>query len=72
MVQRPHCNYFGHLAKDTKACVAVTGCYGIEDLEFTINSKHSGSNSMYILKTDGILEALDSVFKVRIKLLYGL
>ena len=69
MVQRPHCNYFGHLAKDTRACVAVTGCYGIEPMEFTINSKHSGSKSMYVLKTDGTLEALDSVFKVRLKLL---
>ena len=64
MATKPKCNFFGHLAKDTKACVAVTGCPGSEDLEFTINSRHSGLNNMYILKKDGTLEVIESSFKV--------
>ena len=33
------CNYFGHLKNDKEACVAVTGCYEKEDLDFTILSR---------------------------------
>ena len=33
------CNYFGHLKNDEDACVAVTGCYEKEDLDFTILSR---------------------------------
>ena len=59
-----HCNYFGHLLIDQTACVSVTGCYGQDNLEFTINSKHTGTNNMYILETDGNLKAVESTFKV--------
>ena len=47
--------------------MAVTGCIGLEDLEFTINSKHSELNNIYVLKTDGTLQVIKSVFEVRSK-----
>ena len=58
-----HCNFFGHLKNDASACVAVTGCYGQEDMEFTINSRDLETN-MYILRKKGNFEALQSKLKV--------
>ena len=34
------CQYIGHLAKEKDACVAMTGCLGHDDIEFTIMSSH--------------------------------
>ena len=51
------CNFLGHLEKDQKACVAVTGCPG-QDMEFTINSKHNSVTNMYKLKKSGEVELL--------------
>ena len=46
MEDESHCNYIGHLAKETNACVAMTGCLGSDDVELTIMSTHAiGSNS---------------------------
>ena len=36
---RKSCNYFGHLKNEKGACVAVTGCFGKEDMDFTILSR---------------------------------
>jgi len=36
------CDYFGHLASDLTACVAVTGCVGAEDLDITIMGERGG------------------------------
>ena len=58
-----HCNFFGHLKNDASACVAVTGCYGEEDMEFTINSRDLETN-MYILRKNGNFEAIQSKLKV--------
>ena len=33
------CNYIGHLKNEEGACVAATGCYGKQDMDFTIFSK---------------------------------
>ena len=59
-----HCNYFGHLEFDQEACVSVTGCYGKDNLEFTINSKHSGLNNMFIMTTNGNVESVESALNV--------
>ena len=48
-----------------RSCVAVTGCPGQQDLEFTINSKHAGPSSMYILKMNGEVQVVESAFKVK-------
>ena len=34
------CSYFGHLKNEVGACVAVTGCYGKDDMHFTILSRY--------------------------------
>ena len=59
-----HCNFFGHLRHDSKACVAVTGCYPEENMELTINSKHSTESNMFVLEKSGNLVAIESAFKV--------
>ena len=60
-----HCNYFGHLKYDPNACVAVTGCYGRDNLEFTIMSENIFGPNMFLLEKNGQLRAVenDNVFR---------
>ena len=64
MANEEHCNYFGHLKNDPNACIAVTGCYGRDDLEFTILAGHSMSNHMFVLQKDGQLRTVESSINV--------
>ena len=57
------CNYIGHLEGEPGACVAMTGCPGSHDLEFTIMSEHS-SHSTFKWLTSGKVEVVESPFKV--------
>jgi len=50
--------YFGHLENEPKACVALTGRIGLEDVEFTINSRHASGSNMYKWKKDGTVEVI--------------
>ena len=61
-----HCNYFGHLKNEPEACVAVTGCYGRDDLEFSIMSEHALTENRFILEKDGQLKVVESAFNVSI------
>ena len=63
MANKTHCNFIGHLAIDTNACVAVTGCPG-ERMEFTVNSKHAGRGNRFIVHTNGDLEKVESAFRI--------
>ena len=63
LARKIHCNFIGHLAKDSDACVAVTGCPG-KTMEFSINSKHAGKSSRFILHESGDIEIVESAFKV--------
>merc|ERR1712141_220064 len=58
MMGEKHCNYIGHLEKDSESCVAVTGCYGQENLDFSINSNHYGHTLTYRLNTNGDVELI--------------
>ena len=71
MARTPSCNFIGHLENEKTACVSLTGCASSDDLHFTINSKNSGSSSMYILHKDGHLELVERAFKVRSFLLFS-
>ena len=61
------CHYFGHLANEPKACIAMTGCVGFEDVEFTILSNHAKTLHMFKWTKDGNVEILD-FFKVNSRL----
>ena len=57
------CHYNGHLEKEPEACVAMTGCVGTDDVEFTIFSSHSESNIFKWTK-DGNVEVIDDPSEV--------
>ena len=52
------CAYVGHLEREPGACVAMTGCYGEEDVEFSIASKHSVGSGLYKWNLDGEVEII--------------
>ena len=54
------CNYIGHLEKDPEACVAMTGCVGSEDVEFTILSNHVTNSPRLKWSKDGQVIVIDS------------
>ena len=55
------CHYVGHLEKETSACVAMTGCPGLNDVTFTIMSKHTNEAKSYIWTKDGNVEIVKGV-----------
>ena len=57
---KEHCNYFGHLKNDLDACVAVTGCYGQDNLDFTIMSEYISGPNMFVLEKDGQVRAVEN------------
>ena len=57
------CFYNGHLEKESDACVAMTGCVGLEDVEFTIFSGHSKSKIFKWTK-DGNVEIINDLSEV--------
>ena len=58
------CHYIGHLANEPEACVAMTGCVGSEDVEFTIMSTHATESPMFKWTKEGTVEIIESPFKV--------
>ena len=47
------CNYLGHLLLEKEACVAMTGCIGIEDVVFTIMSEHTTDSVNFVWTKEG-------------------
>ena len=64
MTDESHCNYIGHLAKETDACVAMTGCLGSDDVEFTIMSTHALGSNGFVWSKDGDVHMVKSNQKV--------
>ena len=58
-VDKEQCHYFGHLENEPQACVAMTGCVGSEDIEFTILSAHSQRANMFKWSKEGSVEILN-------------
>ena len=54
-----HCHYIGHLEKEHEACVAMTGCIGQDELEFTILSQHATRSASMKWTKEGTVEYLD-------------
>ena len=65
MARSETCHYIGHLANEHKACVAMTGCIGSEDVQFTIMSEHATESPMFKWTKDGKVEIIQSPFKVQ-------
>ncbi len=58
MDRRLHCNYFGHLESDKSACIAMTGCLGVDDIDLTMTSDHLKGVHAFTWKRDGAVEAI--------------
>ena len=58
------CQFIGHLEKEQEACVAMSGCIGSEDVQFTIMSEHVTESSLLKWKKDGSVEHIKSPYKV--------
>ena len=54
------CAYIGHLANEPEACVAMTGCFGQEDVEFSIASSHALDSGTYSWNLDGTVHVIDN------------
>ena len=66
MARSEACQYIGHLANEHKACVAMTGCAGSEDIQFfTIMSEHATESPMFKWTKEGNVEIVESPFKVQ-------
>ena len=59
MSGKERCHYTGHLANEPEACVAMTGCLGSEDVEFTILSKHAAKSNLLKWTKEGNVEIID-------------
>ena len=58
-LEENECIFMGHLEKETSACLAMTGCPGIEDVEFTIFSQHLERSGMMKWNMDGSVELIN-------------
>merc|ERR1739844_415242 len=60
IASKERCHYIGHLANELTACVAMTGCVGSQDVQFTILSKHAPNSSTFKWTKDGKVELMKS------------
>ena len=58
------CNYIGHLEIEKDACVAMTGCFGSDDIEFTIMSRHATGSTGFVWTKEGEIHTVDGDKKV--------
>ena len=54
----------GPLAIEKDACVAMTGCFGSDDIELTIMSSHVIGSTGFVWTKEGIVHAVDVDKKV--------
>ena len=59
------CNFIGHLENEAEACVAMTGCVGSEDVEFTILSAHTKKSPMFKWTKEGRVSVIERSSKVQ-------
>ena len=59
------CIYLGYLENEVEACVAMTGCVGLEDVEFTILSERAKTSSLYRWTKEGHVLLIDSTVLVK-------
>ena len=54
------CAYIGHLENEPEACVAMTGCFGQEAVEFSIASTHALDAGTYSWNMDGTVHVIEN------------
>ena len=69
MASKERCHYIGHLENEHTACVAMTGCVGSQDVQFTILSKHSPKSSTFKWTKDGNIENMKVFFHLSLRVL---
>ena len=60
MMGEENCHFIGHLENEKEACVAMTGCLGRENVEFTIKSKHATNSAMFLWTKEGNVEVIEN------------
>ena len=60
------CRYMGTLEMDPDACLAMTGCPGMEDVEFTILSDDPDRSGLFRWTKEGKVEKIIQEVKTRI------
>ena len=60
------CHYIGHLANESESGVALTGCVGSEDVEFTILSIHFKACQIFKWTLDKKVEIIKCWPRVRL------
>ena len=63
------CIYSGHLADEPEACVAMTGCAGSDDVEFTILSDRMIGSHMFKWTKEGDVEILNRIVIIIFRLM---
>ena len=53
------CNYLGHLLHEKGACVAMTGCVGMENIVFTIMSEHATDSFHFVWTKKGEIHTVE-------------
>ena len=66
------CHYIGQLKNDPEACVAMTGCPGSDDVEFTILSNHATESPMFKWTKQDTVEIIEHPYLVSHMLIYFL
>ncbi len=56
--RRLHCNYIGHLESEPDACIGMTGCPGVDNVEVAVYSKRLGKSNTFFWRQDGTVEVL--------------
>ena len=60
------CHYIGHLANESESGVALTGCVGSEDVEFTILSVHFKACQIFKWTIENTVEIIKCWPRVRL------
>ena len=61
------CAYIGHLKNEVEACVALTGCFGQDDVLISVMSSHAQDSGGYVWKADGSVTVLENPIKVKLR-----
>ena len=59
LARNDDCNFIGHLTNEPETCVAMTGCLGSDDIDFTIMSSHASGSTMFHWSKEGDVRLIE-------------